>query len=356
MRQERVRGARRLLAGSFAGAIALLLGLWSWSSLASSASLSVSPTTARQNDTVTLAGQGFSPGETVAVWITYPDFRVYGVAELTANGDGAFSYPYLPDFLGATFTPTGKYTYTAHGKDSGREVYADLNVNIGAAPGASAGVTLTAEPGRDSQGSYFIFRGSGYWGGEDVAVWLRYPDNTVEDLGQVSAGPGGSIEYVLYVTGVPVGHYALTARGTLSGANGIAEFDVTVDDLTVATGKASLSVSPSPDHQRSFATFVGSGFQPKEIVTVWVTLPDYSTLWIGDVQADEGGSFIAVLYLSEQEPVGQRSFTAYGNTSGLRAVATYTLTPGSGPGDTSVEGGGTTIPPADAVCVGEGCF
>ncbi|MEI7772826.1 MAG: hypothetical protein WCI67_22745 [Chloroflexales bacterium] len=351
MRHERIRRLRGPLMAGFAGAIALLLSLWSWASLASSASLSASPTTARQNDTVTLVGQGFSPGEAVSVWITYPDFRVFGVAEITANGDGSFNYPYLPDFLGATFSPTGKYTYTAHGKASGREVYASISVNIGAAPGTSTGVKLTAEPGKDSQGSYFVFRGTGYGSGEDVAVWLRYPDNTVTDLGRITAGPAGSIEYVLYVTGVPVGHYAFTARGLGSSANGIAEYDVTVDDLTVAKGVATLKVGPSPDTQRSDASFVGYGFKPREIVTIWVTLPDFSTRWIGDVQADTEGAFSAVLYLSEQEPVGNRSYTAYGNISGVRAVAAYTLKPG--PGTAPVD---TPAPPANGPCTGNGCF
>jgi hypothetical protein len=335
--------------GGFAGALALLLGLWSWASMASSASLSASPTTARQNDTVTLVGQGFLPGETVSVWITYPDLTVFGVAEVAVGPDGTFSYPYLPDFLGATFTPTGKYTYTAHGKDSGREVYASINVNIGAAPGTSNNVKLTAEPGRDSQGSYFVFRGSGYQSDGEVAIWLRYPNNTVTDLGRISASAGGFIEYRLYVTGVPVGHYAFTAHGLNGVANGIAEFDVTVDDLTVASGVALLKVGPSPDTQRSFANFSGLGYKPDEIVTIWVTLPDYSTRWIGDVKAEADGTFSAVLYLSEQEPVGKRSYTAYGNASGMRAVATYTLQPGSGdpPG---------TVPIGNGTCTGDGCF
>lgn len=349
MLQNRRRTLVRTLMGAFAGALALLLGVWSWSSLANTASLTVNPTTARQNDTVTLIGKGFSPNETVSVWITYPDFRVYGVAEFVTDGDGSFSYPYLPDFLGATFTPTGKYTYTAHGQSSGREVYANLNVQIDQAPGNTSGVTLKAEPGKDSQGSYFVFRGSGYWGGEEVALWIRYPDNTVADMGRTTTGPSGSFEYVIYVTGIPVGHYALTGRGLTSGLNGIADFDVTVGDLTVASGAASLHVGPSPDTQRSYASFLGAGFQPSEIVSVWVTLPDYSTLWIGDVQADDAGKFDAVLYLSEQEPVGRRTYTAYGNMSGLRAIADYTLQPGS-------SADGVYLPAGDALCTGENCW
>jgi hypothetical protein len=330
MERVQMRRSIRLAALGFAGVLAVLLATFTWSSLANSASLSASPTEPRQNDTVTLVGSGFLPFETVSVWITYPDFRVYGVAEVATDATGAFSFPYLPDFLGATFTPTGRYTYTAYGWLSGREVYADINVAIGQAPGVSTGVSLTAAPGVDAQGSYFAFSGSGYAANEEVAVWLRYPDNSVSDLGRTWAASDGTLYYILYVSGAPVGNYALTARGLFSSANGIAEFTVQVSDLTVATGVAQLTVGPSPDTQRSLATFSGSGFQPGEVVTVWVTLPDYSTLWIGDISADGAGVFTAVLYLSEQEPVGFRTYTAYGNTSGRRATADYTLEPGGG--------------------------
>lgn len=336
MLRNQQRTAMRILLGAFAGGLALLLGLVTWGSFAQSASLSATPTAPRQNDTVTLVGSGFTPGETVSVWITYPDFTVFGVAEVVTNGDGSFNYPYLPDFLGAAFTPTGRYTYTAFGQSSGREVYAAIDVAIDQAPGTTSGVALTAEPGRDGQGSYFVFRGSGYRGGETVALWLRYPDNTVADLGRLVAGPTGQMEYLLYVGGAPVGRYAFTARGLASGANGIAEFDLRVDDLTQETGRATLVVSPTPDTQRSYAVFTGAGFQPSEIVTVWVTLPDFSTMWIGDIQADADGAFSATLYLSEQEPVGRRTYTAYGNLSGLQGVADYQLQPGGGPGSDPV--------------------
>ncbi|MGB9634178.1 MAG: hypothetical protein ACPL8I_12665 [Chloroflexaceae bacterium] len=341
----------RIFLACFVAGLALLIGLWTWQSAASSASLIATPATPRQNDTVTLIGSGFSPGETVSIWITYPDFSVFGVAEVVTNGDGAFNFPYVPDFLGATFTPVGRYTYTAFGQSSGREVYASIEVSIGQAPGPSPNVTLSVHPAGDRQGRTFIFRGSGYRTNEPVAVWLRYPDATVEELGRTQAGPGGQIEYVLKVTGAPVGRYALTARGVDSGANGIAEFDVKVADLTVPSGRANLRIEASPDDQRSFAIFSGWGFQPDEIVTIWVTLPDASTLWIGDVVVDTGGAFVARLYLSEQEPVGPRTYTAFGNTSRLRATAEYRLVPGGGPGTTPV-----VTPEPDSVCSGAGCL
>jgi hypothetical protein len=350
MLSERFRLYRRALLGVFAGSLALLISLWSWQTFAA-ASLTASPASPRQNDTVTLVGGGFSPGEKVSVWITYPDFTVYGVDEIEVNGDGTFSYPYLPDFLSAVDTPTGRYTYTAFGQSSGREVYATIDVAIGRAPGTSTGVTMTVTPRRDSQGSYYAFSGAGYGPEEEIGLWLRYPDNHVEDLGRVTTGPSGHLEYLLYVGGAPVGHYAFTAYGLRTGANGIAEFDLRVDDLTDAAGKASLRVSPTPDNQRSYAIFEGYGYQPSEIVTIWVTLPDYSTLWVGDVQASDGGAFVATLYLSEQEPVGKRTYTAYGNISGMRAIADYVLTPGGGPGTTPY-----VEPVPNTICEGVGCF
>ena len=350
MHSERQRIYSRALLGVFAGGLALVLSLWSWHTFAA-ASLSASPTNPRQNDTVSLVGTGFATGETVSVWITYPDFTVFGVAEVVTGNDGSFSYPYLPDFLGAAYTPTGKYTYTAFGQNSGREVYATITVDIGRAPGPSPNVQLTAEPRRDTQGSTYFFSGRGYSTNEEVAIWLRYPDNHVEDLGRIQSSATGVIGYELYVGGVPVGHYAFTAQGLRTGTNGIVEFDVRVDDLTQASGPAYLQVTASPDNQRSHATFTGTSYKPGELVTIWATLPDYSTLWVGDIKADKNGAFSAVLYLSEQEPVGKRTYTAYGNTSARRAIADYMLTPGGGPGALEY-----VDPLPTGRCEGSGCF
>jgi hypothetical protein len=317
------------LTGSFAGGLALLLGLWSWSALAAT-SLTATPSNPRQNDTVTLIGAGFAAGETVSVWITYPDYTVYGVAEVMTTADGSFSFPYLPDFLGATFTPTGRYTYTAFGQSSGHEVYAGIDVDIGNAPGVSPGVSLRAEASQIRQGGRNVFLGEGYGSGEPVAVWLRYPDNSVISLGQLSASASGQIEYVLEMGGAPVGRYALTIFGMGTGSTGIAEFDLLAGDTIQASGTAQFVVGPSGDAQRSFASFSGSGFQPNEIVTIWATLPDFSTFWVGDVRSNAEGSFATTLYLSEREPVGTRVYTALGNSSTLRATASYTLQPGGG--------------------------
>lgn len=336
MHNQNYLNLKRIFAACFAGSLALIVGLWSWSSFAS-ASLIATPNNPQQNDTVSLVGSGFSPSETVSVWITYPDYTVYAVAEVQTDDNGSFSYPYIPDFLGAAFTPTGRYTYTAFGQQSGREVYASIDVAIGSGAGPSQQVSLQAQVSQGRQGSSFVFRGSGYSAGEEVAIWLRYPDNRTADLGRTTAGSEGIIEYVLAIGGAPVGDYALTAYGLRSDGTGIATFQVLPGDQTHARSVATLNVGPDGSVQRSHATFSASGFQPGEVVTIWVTMPDSSTRWIGDLVASNEGSFVATLYLNERDPVGLRVYSAFGNRSGARATANYNLHPGSGSHLSSVQ-------------------
>ncbi len=320
---------RWLLAG-FTLVLAGVLAIWSYQSSAqSAASLSATPAQARQNDTVTLSGKGFSPSETVAIWITYPDFSVFGVTEVQADGDGSIDYAYLPDFLGASFTPTGRYTYTARGTSSGREVYATISVSIGRGAAASAGVTMRSTPNGPAR---FTIQGSNFSGGETLALWLRLPDNSVQDLGQVTAGPAGSFEYNLNLAGAPVGRYAFTARGLRSSLTGITELTLTQTDLSTVSGRAGLTVDMRREDQRSTVTFTGSGFAETEIVSIWVTLPNGATAPIGDVVVSNTGGFVATFYLSEQLPAGRHVFSAYGNFSQRRGTAEFTLVPGGAPG------------------------
>ncbi|MCG8346450.1 MAG: hypothetical protein MI924_01535 [Chloroflexales bacterium] len=319
---------RRMLLMGFTASLAMLLVIWSYSSWAATASLAISSSVANQNDTVTLIGEGFDPNEIVSIWITDPEYRVYTVAEVKANEKGEFDYPYIPDYLGAEFTPTGKYTYSARGKSSGREVHSNVRVNIGSAPASSPGVRVIVEPGDDRQGSFFVVRGANYGAEERLAIWLRYPDHTVENLGYITTDQNGAFEYTLRIDGAPIGRYAFTARSLNTGLNGISEFNLRVNDLTKANGAAELRIRPSSDKQRSEIIFEGLRFQAGEAVSIWVTLPDFSTASLGDIQVEEDGTFVASLYISEQVPVGRHTFTAFGNTSKLRGVADFILNPG----------------------------
>lgn len=366
----------------FTACLAVLLFTWNYRSWAATASLTVNSTTTSQNETVTLFGQGFSPNETVAIWVTDPQYRVYKVAEVKADEKGEFSYSHVPDLEGKGFVPTGRYIYTARGMSSGHEVHSSVQVDAGKAPGTSADVEMTVQQGSDDQGNYVQVNGANYKAREVLAIWLRYPDHTGKDLGYIDADQAGSFAYTLRLDGAPVGRYAFTARGLSTDLNGIVEFNVKASDLTQAKGVANLSIHSTNNKQRSNIVFEGSGFHAGEVVSIWVTLPDFSTTALGDVRVDKDGTFVASLYISERVPVGRHTFTAFGNTSKLRAVADFTLKSGglqsqqdpasnggaapeqqapdssSAPEQTAPDGGAAPEQPApvpDAICTGYNC-
>jgi hypothetical protein len=93
---------------------------------------------------------------------------------------------------------------------------------------------------------------------------------------------------------------------------------------------ASLTVSPSTISQDSSAELTLTGFAPKEIISFWLTLPDYSVEAAGDLVADADGAVTGFLYLSVAEAVGTYSLSARGNSSGQLATARLELRAAAG--------------------------
>lgn len=98
---------------------------------------------------------------------------------------------------------------------------------------------------------------------------------------------------------------------------------------------ASLTVTPGSAPQNSVVVFTFAGFQPKESVNLWLTLPDYSVVGLGDViVASTGGGDLPV-FISSAFPTGRHYFSARGNTSGRTAVTPFDLTIGAGAGNSA---------------------
>ncbi|MBX0331054.1 hypothetical protein K2Z83_25710, partial [Oscillochloris sp. ZM17-4] len=67
---------------------------------------------------------------------------------------------------------------------------------------------------------------------------------------------------------------------------------------------AALEVSPASAPQGAPVTVSLSGFAPREVVSLWLTLPDYRVEAIGDLAADVGGAASYDLAISVGMPVG----------------------------------------------------
>lgn len=358
---------RRPFAAGFAVALAALLGLFAYTSSASSALTAVySDRPAAVCDrTNTPAPAVFQGGrfqlkmeqywdELVEVDIAFPDGRLFTVpASLLLDGtlDQVLNIPAfsrgnanIAGELSVVLTVPGQWPYgcyfiTGRGLSSGKVSGAALVVVPGGGPAQNPGTAFAAVTRTGSneaagvQGSRVDVNGRGFLGGEQISIWVTAPDGTVLNF---PPGPGifadnsGDFQTAFTFDGLnPVGTYQFTILGTLSGYRVITPFTLTSPPVT-ERGWAQLYVAYPPDQrdpQRSGFEVQGQLFFPNERVDIWITLPDGSVRGLPSQIADEVGDFYAVLYLDERLPTGFYQATAKGATSNHLVITSFTLQP-----------------------------
>ncbi len=275
---------------------------------------------------------GFGANETVTLWQTFPNYKVLPLGEFTTNGAGEAVFNITMD----ASQPVGRHAMSAHGNTSDILAIGEFELLAQEPPTAQA-VTIDVKPiNGDQQGHRFSFRGTGYKTSEPVSLWLTRPDGSVVDLGIVnSSSERGGFEYS-YVSGPedPEGVYHITGYGRSSETTGIGSFKINRGDYLGETEAASLEIEPAQVRQLDNIVVTGSGFEPGELIGLWLTLPDGSvvTLYSGVTM---NGSFRENIYLPAVIPegglpIGTHDFTAYGDSSGKRAIAPFEILPGSG--------------------------
>lgn len=128
------------------------------------------------------------------------------------------------------------------------------------------------------------------------------------------------IVLMLAVLAVPAGATFAQERG--------AEL-VALGTMTTSVGGQQVASS----RQLESVVIAGAGFEPGELIGLWVTLPDGSVVGIDDddLEADDDGAFAVELGLGGGLPVGLHRFSARGQTSGNGAIVPFYLMPGQGP-------------------------
>lgn len=296
---------------------------------AQSAALAVSPPAAPQNSTVALSLSGFAPREAVSLWLTLPDYSVAPLGDLTADGAGAAG---LELFVGVD-VPVGRHAISARGNRSGRLASAPFELAPAAGAPATPGVSIAVAQERLPQGQCLDFSAAGFAAGEPISVWLNLPDGTVSadglESGFAADSAGGFAYGICFSNLTAEGRYSFSAAGRASGRVGIAGFSLVRGDyLGDPVGQAALFVDPPQARQLDTVTVVGGGFRPGERVILWLTLPNGVVLDLFSGRTEDGT--FAVDVALPALPVGRHAITAYGETSGLRGVATLDLLPGDG--------------------------
>ncbi len=255
--------------------------------------------------TVSVAGQGFSPGETVHLMLGLNS------TDVTADTGGAFSGAALtiPNF------PAGLYLVLALGQTSGVPAFTYLYVNA-LFPQASPNSWYIAP------GSALNWSGSGFVPNETITIGTAASST----LATFTADLNGSFTNAGPST-VPFSFRNSTATYTLTSArSGISNtFHIGVSDLYPYVSPSTWYTTPG-----SHVTFTGAGFGAGEGVSVFLGASSAgggaSTTPLAHISTDASGAFTAaggvtIPYLT----TSPAAFRLVGDLSGAIANAPVTL-------------------------------
>ncbi|HWE62203.1 MAG TPA: hypothetical protein VHB98_10880 [Chloroflexota bacterium] len=277
--------------------------------------LSLSRTTAVAGETITVAGHGFIPGETISLQIASATVRV-PLGVVVANTQGAFS---VPNVVVPAFLTAGTYTVIASGQTSGRTASSRLVVTVrhAAAPSLSiTGATPVAGVFQANPGALLQVAGSGFPAGASVSLVLAGARSVSLLTARVdSKGVIGPLGVTIPAT-TPPGSYKLEA---LVGGHLLAATAV----IRIAPLAPHILLSTSTLLPGTTEAVHGSGFAAGEQVVIALNGAALLTK-PGTIITNASGQFLAYFTVPQSVNNGANVLIATGISS--RASATVTVT------------------------------
>jgi hypothetical protein len=175
--------------------------------------------------------------------------------------------------------------------------------------------------------------GSSFDKNEFVGLWVTLADGSIWGLdnGALRADEGGVFGIDLRLSSaLPTGLHYFSVQGKTSGRGATQPFYLLPGRGPAPTAGTRLTFTPATAKQLDTVDFMADGFAANETVSLWLTQPDGSVVGLGEMQADENGTFGGSLFLPGQLPVGRHYFTAYGNRSRNTAITPFVLQYGNG--------------------------
>jgi hypothetical protein len=201
--------------------------------------LQVSPTSAVLGATFQFQGTGFSAGESVALWVNYPDGRIIADGTTQADSNGTAQFSVTPD----TSWGYGHFVQVAHGLQSNYEVTAGFALNRVAQAkthhGSKGGASSVCNNGN--------FVAGGFAPDELAGTWTTRPDGVSVGLANATADEHGVVSFNFEPQpGWPVGDYIVVAQGYTSGFQGVNHFSW--NGTTLAGGDCNSPDTVSQPH------------------------------------------------------------------------------------------------------------
>jgi hypothetical protein len=322
-------------------ALSIVLSIATPTLVRAQASGTASPSQAQAGQRVNFSASGFQPGETVNLWITYPDSGVQPrYPEGRADNNGALLWSWdVP-----ANAPDGNYSAAGRGNRSGSSVNIPFRVT-GSVPN-EASVT----PLRGGPGTTFTFTATGFQPDEKASAWVTDPSGRDRDIAaeydpNFGADSSGRLTWSYTVPAdVPSGEW----KGRAKGNSSLYQVAISFTVEATAPPNANGSISPTSGAPGTIFSVRVSGLQANEEVGTWLNQPNGRQLDATPVlRADAGGVATWSWASPTDAQAGRWQAVSTGRSSGRQVVLDFTLTGNNPPASAPTVSG--TISPSSGV-------
>jgi hypothetical protein len=270
---------------------------------------------------------GFAADEPVSIWLNAPNGQVIAAEDRTlgrtsATGAATWTWTAPAD------APLGAWQMVGHGRTSGIEQIIAFTI-AQAAPADTSGQPYNVVPADGEPGTLFRFYAAGFEAREFVYVSVNGPAGTLKSPSLVvprTADPSGRVDgsWTSPADAAP-GAYQIVVQADHSGVT--RTIPVTIRSAQAAR-PAQLTVTPASGAPGSRFVVSGGGFGANEQISVWLNAPDGRVIAAqieGIAEAAPDGRVGWTWVAPKDAPLGAWQMVGHGRTSGIEAVAGFTL-------------------------------
>ena len=270
---------------------------------------------------------GFAADEPISIWLNAPNGQVIAAEDRalrnsSATGAATWTWTAPSD------APLGNWQMVGHGRRSGNEQVIPFTI-AQAAPSDTGGQPFNVVPADGVPGTLFRFFATGFEAREFVYVSVNGPAGALKTPSLTvprTADPSGRVDGSwTSPTDAAVGAYQIVIQSDHSGVT--RTIPVTIH-AAQAGPPPRLEITPAAGAPGARFVVSGSGFGANEKLSIWLNAPDGRVLpaeieGIAETAPDGrvGWTWVA----PKDAPLGAWQMVAHGRTSGIEAVAGFTL-------------------------------
>ncbi len=270
---------------------------------------------------------GFATDEPISIWLNAPDGRVIAAEDRAldhSSDTGAATWTWTAP----SNAPLGSWQMVGHGRRSGNEQIIPFTIG----PAASAdtgGQPFNVVPADGVPGTLFRFYAVGFEAREFVYISVNGPAGTLKDAALTvprTADPSGRVDGSwTSPTDAALGDYQIVIQSDHSGVTRTIPVSV---HAAQAGQPPQLTITPAVAAPGARFVVSGSGFAANEKLSIWLNAPGgrvLSTEIEGTAEAAPDGRVGFTWVAPKDAPLGAWQLVAHGRTSGIEAVASFTL-------------------------------